>query len=625
MRTNYEHNVTVQGNIDGRSIKATFDENSLAHLMSVLIDLYSDPELAVIREYSTNALDANIEAGNTSPIEVTLPSALSPYFKVKDNGVGLSVDDIERVYSKYGASTKRDTDAQTGMLGLGCKSGLTYTNTFTIVARKNGIKTQAMVSRLEDGTGEFRIVDTRSTDEPNGVEIVIPAKNAQSFHEKANKFFRFWKPGTVLVNGKQPDPINGLQVAPGLMATKEVNCSYVVMGNVAYPVDSYTFRLSNLLGHGQYVVAEVPMGSVNFTPSREALQYTNRTKTTLTDIKTRFDAALSKAALEAVRNAPTAHEALALSLEWGRTIRQKYDWKGTPIPDRFEVEGVVFDRNAYRGGATKFRSVYAQTVNAANTLIVTGFDRNELNAGQKKKIKAYCDANNISQSKFYFVSQDFGSPWLENIKRMKWADIAAYKIPRDKRAHTPQNYDIFDQQTNWWKNVLTVLQEDVIYFSPTDVNYSAQLIQKLFPKHTLLKLPKNRWDKFRRENPKARTLKEILEEERKNVLDTLSESDIMVLTTDWSDKETVKRLDESRIDDPEFAAFVTQVKAYKPGPSVERYELFRKVCMQAYVSVGELKGSEMMNRYPFLPYGRDKKEHTYEYLNAVYAARKAGN
>ena len=39
--------------------KMTFDENSIAHLMSVLTDLYSDKELAVIREYSTNALDAH--------------------------------------------------------------------------------------------------------------------------------------------------------------------------------------------------------------------------------------------------------------------------------------------------------------------------------------------------------------------------------------------------------------------------------------------------------------------------------------------------------------------------------------------------------------------------------------
>jgi hypothetical protein len=62
---------------DGRK-RMSFDENSLSHLMSILTDLYSDPALAVIREYSTNALDSHVEAGNTDPIEVILPSMLNP-------------------------------------------------------------------------------------------------------------------------------------------------------------------------------------------------------------------------------------------------------------------------------------------------------------------------------------------------------------------------------------------------------------------------------------------------------------------------------------------------------------------------------------------------------------------
>ena len=44
----------------------TFDENAIAHLMSVLTDLYSDPTLAVVREYSTNARDAQIAAGKAT-------------------------------------------------------------------------------------------------------------------------------------------------------------------------------------------------------------------------------------------------------------------------------------------------------------------------------------------------------------------------------------------------------------------------------------------------------------------------------------------------------------------------------------------------------------------------------
>ena len=75
-----------------------------------MIDLYSDPELAVIREYSTNAFDAHIEAGVTRPIEITTPTHLCPFFKVRDYGFGLDVEDIREIYSQYGASTKRESD-----------------------------------------------------------------------------------------------------------------------------------------------------------------------------------------------------------------------------------------------------------------------------------------------------------------------------------------------------------------------------------------------------------------------------------------------------------------------------------------------------------------------------------
>jgi sensor histidine kinase regulating citrate/malate metabolism len=103
------------GELGGVKHAMSFDENSVAHLMSVLTDLYSDPELAVIREYSTNALDSHIAAGVDRPIEITLPNGLSPFFKIRDYGTGMDASDIETIYSKYGASTKRESDTQVGM------------------------------------------------------------------------------------------------------------------------------------------------------------------------------------------------------------------------------------------------------------------------------------------------------------------------------------------------------------------------------------------------------------------------------------------------------------------------------------------------------------------------------
>src|ERR1035437_10098491 len=92
--------MNVTSTLQGERVGMSIDEGALAHIMSVLTDLYSDPEMAVIREYSTNALDAHVEAGVTRPIEVTLPSALSPYLKIRDYGTGLDVEDIRTIYSR---------------------------------------------------------------------------------------------------------------------------------------------------------------------------------------------------------------------------------------------------------------------------------------------------------------------------------------------------------------------------------------------------------------------------------------------------------------------------------------------------------------------------------------------
>jgi len=64
--------------------------------MTILRDtLYSDKILAVLREYSANAWDAQREIGRGSePIEVTLPTLQDPTLRIKDKGPGLSKESI---------------------------------------------------------------------------------------------------------------------------------------------------------------------------------------------------------------------------------------------------------------------------------------------------------------------------------------------------------------------------------------------------------------------------------------------------------------------------------------------------------------------------------------------------
>ena len=71
---------TLKQSDDFQSVSFGIKESGLSHIFNVLRNqLYSDKVLAVIREYSTNAVDAHIEVGKAdTPIKVTLPTQMTP-------------------------------------------------------------------------------------------------------------------------------------------------------------------------------------------------------------------------------------------------------------------------------------------------------------------------------------------------------------------------------------------------------------------------------------------------------------------------------------------------------------------------------------------------------------------
>jgi HSP90 family molecular chaperone len=157
--------VEVSGTIDVSSGTAmSIDPSGMAHVMSILTNLYADAPLAVLREYATNARDSHVAAGTDRPIEVDLPSDLNPTLVIRDFGVGLSEAEIIDVYARYGASTKRDTNDQVGAFGLGCKSAFTLGQQFVVTAVKDGQRTVALFALSGDGAGGV----TRARSRPYG-------------------------------------------------------------------------------------------------------------------------------------------------------------------------------------------------------------------------------------------------------------------------------------------------------------------------------------------------------------------------------------------------------------------------------------------------------------------------
>ena len=269
----------------------------MAHILHLLRNsTYSDKILAVIREYSCNALDANVEAGKAeTPIQVTVPTLISPTFKIRDFGVGLSFQEIDEIFCCYGESTKRNSNTQVGMMGIGCKSGFAYGDNFLVVSYKDGVKTVYNCYLEASGCGEVAEMSVEKTGEPNGIEVAIPVRQSdiKDFEAKTVNFFKWWriKPTfhglTKTPDWKELTHEKDIVLTGAAGNWKLTNRGYyddeisvAIMGNVAYPIaiescGSLTEEEESLLRNG--LILEVPIGTVEVANSREALQYSDFT------------------------------------------------------------------------------------------------------------------------------------------------------------------------------------------------------------------------------------------------------------------------------------------------------------------------------------------------------------
>lgn len=473
--------ITTSGNMLGEKVAMEIDVSATQHLMSLLTNLYSDKELAIIREYATNAWDSHVEAGQTRPIEISTPNTFDQNFRVKDFGVGMGPDDIENIYSRYGASTKRSTNAQTGMLGLGCKSALTYAQQFYINAVKNGMATKVLVYRDENGSGVMEIIDTLSTDEPNGVEIVIPAIETKEFINKINDFFMYWPEGSVLVNGHQPslpESVRWISDNVAIVPTKGRTNSrdVLVMGNVPYVLDpSHTISPRFNYYRGYDIVAWVPIGTVDFVPSREALHYTDRTSDYILSVREKFDEALQNTMQAEIDSSADSAEAMGTYFRWknlmGQLNRISLHYKEEPIKELWEVSNVRVDLIAKGRQSSIEYSVGYSSLTMDN--IVVGYNGTRPSRKQKDQMREWAK-NNLDETKqkrwFILLSTRPGGAATKHIETIKWSDITAVDAPKVERVSMlPDEFGVL-QSGGWFITSSEDLSgKKVVYFTPSQV------------------------------------------------------------------------------------------------------------------------------------------------------------
>lgn len=374
----------------------TFDEKSISHIIRSLTNMYSDPYTAIAREYSANAYDSHIMANQSRPIEITTPHALNPNLIIRDFGVGMSRDELVEIYSKYGASTKRNTNDQIGAFGLGAKSALALVSSFTVVSVQNGKKNTVIVSKDTTGVGGLNFfAETETTDE-NGVTVTIPIPEAARMERAFRGLFLGWPLGTVKVNGELVtdtvhNPENYLPIPnAGYMNVSAPEASEdnywrrdssitALVGPVKYTIDRYAFNqiLSEAFGDDKEsiqafkeslfsLVFALPNGSVELTPSREELIYSSATKSA---IITAYKAMLAGVGVELnakIAKLSTRKEVLeAVKSFYANGFRIPLKWNGETI----EAERVMLNAAGVTAAVTathKMKDIKAASHNVNN-------------------------------------------------------------------------------------------------------------------------------------------------------------------------------------------------------------------------------------------------------------------
>ena len=269
------------------SIGMSLDLDSAQVLMQMLSkNLYSDAIGSTIRECASNALDSHRRAGVDKPIIVSLNrnNHDNYEFSVEDFGIGLDADDVVNIISKYGKSTKRNSNTELGMMGLGFKAPLAYTSSFYFVARKDGMERKYMMYEGEE-VNSIDLLYEAPTDQPSGVKVIVPVNyyDRHDFVRKTKEQLAYFE--NVYFNVLDNEVSNDFTIhrSEHYQSSSLSRDSYlhICLDNVYYPLDFSKLGINKI---------NMPIG-LRFslsdglfpTPNRESIRYTKEAKDIILD------------------------------------------------------------------------------------------------------------------------------------------------------------------------------------------------------------------------------------------------------------------------------------------------------------------------------------------------------
>lgn len=265
-------------------------------------NLYSNPLHSFLRETIANAWDSHVEANNTdTPVillieetdkeEGSYLNSYTPQFSyrlsIRDFGTGLSKERFENIYRNIGSSTKRDSNDYIGAFGIGRFSALACKNQVNITSFYNGKRYNYLMYK-NGGKINIDQMSVTEGDFKNGLEVSIENyKTKNSILKEAILQLQFFKKLYIEYKGSEPDfkefigKFNNRKCFSynnfAFMMVSDLSGNYIKMGSVLYKVDNS--KIVHL--RSGYACINVPIGSIDITPNRETVQYTEKTIDTI--------------------------------------------------------------------------------------------------------------------------------------------------------------------------------------------------------------------------------------------------------------------------------------------------------------------------------------------------------
>jgi len=632
--------VTEVDNLQGEEVKFTISQEHASLVMRSTAELYSDLALAVVREYSTNARDANILAGNSNkPIEVTLPSEYNPKLTIRDYGPGMSKTELTTIYTEFGNSTKRDSDLFNGLYGFGSKAGAAYGTSFTVASIQNGRKIVAVITRKEDDKGGYdirlKIVLEMDTTEDNGITIEVPVHNIGHMVRVANNFYSYWPEGTVLVNGRVPLRVNGTFIDRNIMHRPVSGESVVVMGNVPYPFKRIDECLPKEWSLNGSLVIYVENGKVEFTPSREDLKYSTHTMDNLKAALQNVFVSATKALQVDIDACPNHWSAYEKWSAWKSDIFSSAPplvYKGDSPGSTFDIDGWDYHKYAatYRGKTTWKVDKWSMG-DVSKTLFVTGFYNNNVGTSQRATVNRWKELKNESYSHVIFTDK-LVNKWINPAQIVDWDTIKA-EAPLPKRGgggggiskSQAKTFEIYRSATGLisWEHV-TWADPFYVYSSEFKNKYTGNrlknVISNLKFSGAVVIVPANRYNKFKKDNPGAVNIWEHL----KTLVNLDGPS---MVPADYAEKRRamdsrweLMNHDHTKIDDPVLREMVKMARTGNFPTLPTEY--------QSHMSAARILGLTFVEYNVKLPtyrpsehyplWQRTGNDHFYWYLNTYY-------